>query len=132
MLLLMNGRHRHSWWKVSRVLHKEHVLLMRLVAAWVMPLAVLWAVFALARCVRLPPQLEGCTHALLWGWHAADDGWAASPLLVEGKVVVVRIYAIFVYMLIDRRRPADALVATLLMPRSAVECRRAVGAACCC
>jgi hypothetical protein len=37
------------------------------------------------RVWRLPPQLEGCTHALLWGWHAAADGWAALPLLVEGK-----------------------------------------------
>ncbi|WIA36338.1 hypothetical protein OEZ86_007659 [Tetradesmus obliquus] len=37
------------------------------------------------RVWRLPGQLEGCTHALLWGWAAAADGWAASPLLVEGS-----------------------------------------------
>lgn len=36
------------------------------------------------RVWRLPHQLEGCTHALLWGWQGAD-GWAAAPLLVEGE-----------------------------------------------
>jgi hypothetical protein len=56
------------------------------------------------RVWRLPPQLQGCTHALLWGWGPAAGAAASSaaaggggsgseaaaearPLLVEGAVV---------------------------------------------
>jgi hypothetical protein len=39
------------------------------------------------RVWRLPHQLEGCTHALLWAWKVGDASGAAAepqPLLVEG------------------------------------------------
>eukprot|EP00775_Hariotina_reticulata_P005967 gene5967-6206_t len=43
------------------------------------------------RVWRLPHQLEGCTHALLWGWKVGAASGAAAepqPLLVEGTTLL--------------------------------------------
>lgn len=61
-----------------------------------LPFALCCAVLCTPRVWQLPPQLQGCTHALLWSWGPAAAGAAAGgggaatdtrPLLVEGGCV---------------------------------------------